>query len=162
MTAGGVSVGGEDHVRAAVETNGSINLWRMKIKPGKPTALGQIGDCAFVGLPGNPVSAQVMFMMFARPVILRLAGATEERPFPVRFRLPAAFDFDKDHERREFLRARLQTGADGSPEVVLHRGQGSHIISSMVGADGLIDLPEGPRMIERGQPVEFIPFTALS
>lgn len=162
LTAGGVSVGGEDHVRAAVETNGAINLWRIKIKPGKPTALGHIGDCAFVGLPGNPVSAEVMFMIFARPVILRLAGAVAERPSPVRYRIPAGFAFDKDHERREFLRARLDAAEDGSPLVRLHRGQGSHIISSLVESDGLVDLAEGPRFIQRGEPVEFIPYSALS
>ncbi len=124
ITTGGVSVGGEDHVRAAVERNGAIHLWRMLIKPGKPTALGHVGKAAFVGLPGYPVSAQVMFMMFARPVILRLSGAIAEPMAPVRFRVASASSYKKSTARREFVRARLDVGPDGGPRakpISMHR-----------------------------------------
>src|SRR5690606_34709676 len=74
ITSGGVSAGEEDHVKAAVESQGSIHFWRLAIKPGRPVALGQVRGTAFVGLPGNPVAAMVTFMVIARPLILMLSG----------------------------------------------------------------------------------------
>lgn len=161
LTTGGVSVGGEDHVRAAVERDGAIHLWRMLLKPGKPTALGNVGAAAFIGLPGYPVSAQVMFMILARPLILRLSGATREPMSAWRFRLPAAFAYDKNTQRREFVRARLEAGADGAPRASLFRSQESSLISSLVESDGLIDLREEVRRVEPGAPVDFIPYQTL-
>ena len=161
ITTGGVSVGGEDHVRAAVEKNGAIHLWRMLVKPGKPTALGNVGKAAFVGLPGYPVSCQVMFMMFARPVILRLAGAVAEPIAPVRFKVASASAYAKNTARREFVRARLEAGADGVLAARLFKKQDSSVLSSLVESDGLVDLGEETKRIEPGQPVDFIPYSAL-
>ncbi len=161
ITTGGVSVGGEDHVRAAVERNGEIHLWRMLIKPGKPTALGRVGPAAFVGLPGYPVSAQVMFMIFARPVIHRLSGAVAEPVSPWRFKVASASSYTKNTARREFVRAKLETGADGAPQARLYRAQDSNVISSLVETDGLVDLREETKRIAPGMPVDFIPYSAL-
>jgi molybdopterin molybdotransferase len=154
-------VGGEDHVRAAVERNGAIHLWRMLIKPGKPTALGHVGHAAFVGLPGYPVSAQVMFMIFARPVILRLSGAVAEPIAPFRYRVLSASSYGKKTARREFVRARLTAGDDGMPRAQLYRVQDSVVLSSLVESDGLVDLREDVRQIEPGTPVDFIPYAAV-
>ena len=161
ITTGGVSVGGEDHVRAAVERHGAIHLWRMLIKPGKPTALGNVGSAAFVGLPGYPVSAQVMFMMFARPVILRLSGAVAEPMAPCRYRVLSASSYSKNTARREFVRASLETGEDGMAQARLYRVQDSVVLSSLVQSDGLVDLREDMRRVEPGAPVDFIPYAAV-
>jgi molybdopterin molybdotransferase len=161
ITTGGVSVGGEDHVRAAVERNGAIHLWRMLIKPGKPTALGHVGKAAFVGLPGYPVSAQAMFMMFARPVILRLSGALAEPMAPWRFRVASASSYRKNTARREFVRAKLEPGPDGAPQARLYRVQDSVVLSSLVDSDGLVDLREDTKRVEPGTMVDFIPYAGV-
>ena len=162
ITTGGVSVGGEDHVRAAVGHLGAIHLWRLAIKPGMPTAFGHVLDVPFVGLPGNPVSALVAFMLVARPVILRLAGATAEPMRPQRFPVRAGFSFDKDHPRRQFLRASLQsTGSDNIPQALLYRSQEPNILSSLVNTDGLVDVREDLRRIEPGDMVDFLPYPVL-
>lgn len=161
ITSGGVSVGGEDHVRTAVESLGSIHLWRMAIKPGKPTALGHIGKAVFVGLPGHPVSSLVTFMMIARPVILRLAGAVAEPVHPWRYPVKAAFSFEKNHPRRQFIRVSLRTGADGRPEALLFRSQEPNVLSSLVETDGLVDLREDLRQVSPGDLIDFIPYPVL-
>jgi len=161
ITSGGVSVGGEDHVRAAVERLGAIHLWRLAVKPGKPTALGDVRGVPFVGLPGYPVSALVTFMMIARPVILLLSGAVAEPLRPWRFPVPAAFSFDKDHSRRQFLRASLGTGADGRPEATLFRSQEPNVLSSLVASDGLVDIGESLRQVRPGDLVDFLPYAVL-
>ncbi len=161
ITTGGVSVGGEDHVRAAVDHLGAIHLWRLAIKPGMSTAFGHVGAVPFVGLPGNPVSAQVAFMLIARPVILRLSGATAEPIHPQRFPVRAAFSFRKDHPRRQFLRVSVETGEDGAPQAVLYRSQEPNILSSLVNTDGLVDLRENLRQVQPGDMVEFLPYAVL-
>ncbi|HXP96967.1 MAG TPA: gephyrin-like molybdotransferase Glp [Telmatospirillum sp.] len=161
ITSGGVSVGGEDHVRAAVESLGAIHLWRMAIKPGKPAALGHVGRSVFIGLPGYPVSSLVTLMMIARPVILRLAGAVAESPHPWRYPVRAAFSFDKRDKRREFIRVSLRTGDDGRPEALLYRSQESNVLSSLVETDGLVDLREETHHVASGDLVDFIPYSAL-
>ena len=161
ITTGGVSVGGEDHVRAAVEQLGAIHLWRLAVKPGKPTAFGHILNVPFVGLPGYPVSAQVTFMMIARPVILRLAGAVAEPMRPSCYPVSAAFSFDKNHPRRQFVRVSLRYCSDGRPEALLYRSQEPNVLSSLVASDGLVDLAEDLRQVRPGDLVNFIPYTAL-
>lgn len=156
ITSGGVSIGGEDHVRAVVESLGAIHLWRMAIKPGKPTALGSVGPAAFVGLPGYPVSTMVIFMIIARPVILRLSGATAEPLAPPRLKVRAAFSFAKKHKRRQFLRAALRAGPDGVPEAVAWPTQEPSVLSSLVGTDGLVDLAEDATSISPGDLVDFL------
>ncbi len=158
MTSGGVSVGEEDHVRAAVERLGQIHFWRLAIKPGRPVALGQIGRTPFIGLPGNPVAVMVTFLRFARPLIDRLAGATVHvpKPFPVR----AGFDHRKKANRREWIRATLEAGAGGWTARKFAR-QGAGILSSMTAATGLVELPEDATDIRAGMTVDFLPFSEL-
>ena len=161
LTSGGVSVGDEDHVRGAVEALGHLNFWRVAIKPGRPLALGQIGDAAFVGLPGNPVAAMVCFLRFARPLILGMAGAVDLDP--VLYRVAADFDFEKKAGRREWLRARLDRQPDGTaPRAVLFRPQGSGIINSLVQTHGLVEIGEDVTEIRAGQAVDFMPFDEVA
>ena len=157
LTSGGVSVGEEDHVRKAVEELGHLDLWRVAIKPGKPLAFGRIGAAAFIGLPGNPVSAFVTFCLFVRPFILRLQGATEVGPHS--FWVTAAFERRVAEKRREYLRARLTT-ENGSTCAVPYPHQGSGVLTSVAWADGLVDIAPG-ELIERGRAVRFIPFSEL-
>ncbi|WP_338844645.1 gephyrin-like molybdotransferase Glp [Massilia sp. W12] len=163
LSSGGVSVGGEDHVRAAVQAEGELDLWQIAIKPGKPLAFGRLrrapgaGGCAhswFIGLPGNPVSACVTFMLFVRPFLRRLSGLPDAPPQA--FQLPAHFSWPKADKRNEFLRARIN--AEGGLE--LHPQQGSAVLASLVWGDGLIDNPPG-QTIAHGQMVRFLPFSSL-
>ena len=158
LTSGGVSVGEEDHVRAAVESLGQIHFWRLAIKPGRPVALGQIGRTPFVGLPGNPVAVMVTFLRFARPMIDRLSGASVHvpKPFPVR----AGFDHRKKANRREWVRATLEADAGGWT-AHKHAQQGAGVLSSMTAASGLVELPEDATDIKAGMTVDFLPFSEL-
>ena len=159
FTSGGVSVGDEDHVKAAVESQGSLYFWRLAIKPGRPLALGQVGQVPFVGLPGNPVAAMVTFLRIARPLILRLAGCTEVAPLI--YRLRADFDHKKKRDRREWVRARLVMGDDGALVAAKFPRDGAGILSSLVEADGLVELPEAMTHLERGAMVDFLPFAEV-
>ncbi len=159
LTTGGVSTGGEDHVRSAVEALGSLHFWRLAIKPGRPVALGQVGKTPFIGLPGNPVAVMVTFLRVARPLIQRLAGAADTDPalFPVR----AAFDYKKKRDRREYVRVTLKrTGAHGLEAVKFER-EGAGILSSMVAADGLVELPEDCTGVQAGDIVDYLPFSEV-
>ena len=159
FTSGGVSVGDEDHVKAAVEAEGSLHFWRLAIKPGRPLALGQVGRVPFVGLPGNPVAAMVTFLRFARPLILRLAGATQVAPLIYRVR--ADFDHKKKRDRREWVRARLVPSDDGALVAAKFPRAGAGILSSLVEADGLVELPEEMTHLTRGTMVDFLPFAEV-
>ncbi len=159
VTSGGVSVGEEDHLRPAVQAEGRIDLWQIAIKPGKPLAFGEVnsseGTAAFIiGLPGNPVSSFVTFLLLVRPVLLRLLGAPNARPpiTPMR----ADFDWPRADKRREFLRAKrnAQGGLDLFPN------QSSGVLTSAVWGDGLIDNPPS-QAIRAGDVVAFIPFSEL-
>ncbi len=156
ITSGGMSTGDEDHVKAAVEAQGSLHFWRLAIKPGRPVALGQIGRTPFMGLPGNPVAVMVTFLILARPLILRLAGATEIMPRAYRVR--AGFDYRKKPERREYIRARLE--ADGAGGWIARKfpRDGAGILSSMVESDGFVVLGETLTRLESGGEVDFLPF----
>ena len=157
LTSGGVSVGEEDHIKPAVEALGELHLWSLAIKPGKPFALGSIRrgggsqSAHFMGLPGNPVSSFVTFLLLVRPFLLRLQGV--EQVEPVRQSLRADFDLPKPDRRREFLRARrnAQGGLDLFPN------QSSGVLTSVVWGDGVIDHPAGS-IIRRGDLVQFISF----
>lgn len=155
LTSGGVSTGEEDHVRAAVEALGQLHFWRLPIKPGRPLALGQVGGTAFVGLPGNPVAVMVCFLRFARPLVLGLGGASA--PPPRYYRVPAGFALKKKPGRREWLRARLVDGSDG-PVAERFARQGSGIISSLVGSDGLVEIAEEVTQVNQGDVIDFLPF----
>jgi molybdopterin molybdotransferase len=162
ITSGGVSVGEEDHIKPAVEAEGQLNMWQIAVKPGKPLAFGEVrrnGDpdqsAFFLGLPGNPVSSFITFLLFVRPFLLRLQGVTgpvEPRAWQVR----ADFSLPKADRRNEFLRARLNAGGG----LDLFPNQGSGVLTSTVWGDGLIDNPPG-RIINEGDMVRFIPFAEL-
>jgi len=159
MTSAGVSTGEEDHVRAEVESMGSIHFWRLAIRPGRPIALGQIARVPFIGLPGNPVAAMVTFMRFARPAILRLAGCTDIDP--AFFRVPAAFAYRKKPSRREWIRASLVPDESGRFHAEKFPRDGAGILSSMVAADGLVELDEELTSVEPGTMVNFLPFNEV-
>ncbi|MBZ0132258.1 MAG: molybdopterin molybdotransferase MoeA [Rhodocyclaceae bacterium] len=158
ITSGGVSVGEEDHIKAAVQAEGALDLWKIAIKPGKPLAFGKVsrGDtaAAFVGLPGNPVSTFITFIMLVRPFLLACQGANVTAPRGLTMR--ADFDWPKPDRRREFLRVRIN-GAGG---LELFPNQSSGVLTSCAWADGLVDTPPG-QAVKRGDAVRFIPFSEL-
>jgi len=159
LTSGGMSTGEEDHLAAAVEALGSLHFWRLAIKPGRPVAMGQVGATPFVGLPGNPVAMMVTFLRLARPAILRLAGAAGEAPRL--YRVQAGFDHRKKPGRREYLRASLKRGADGDWVAEKFPREGAGILSSMVAADGLVELGEDLTQLRTGATVDFLPFAEV-
>jgi len=154
LTSGGVSVGEEDHIKPAVEQLGSLAMWQIAMKPGKPFAYGRIADAHFMGLPGNPVSSFVTFLLLVRPFLLKLQGAN--KLVPAAARLPAHFELARGDKRREFLRVRRN--AEGGLE--LFANQSSGVLTSTVWADGLVDNPAG-QGIARGDLVKFISLAEL-
>jgi molybdopterin molybdotransferase len=154
LTSGGVSVGEEDHIKPAVQSLGSLDLWQVAIKPGKPFAYGKVGAVHFIGLPGNPVSSFVTFLLLVRPFLLRLQGASQLAPKATP--LPAHFTWPRADKRREFLRARRN--AEGGLD--LFPNQSSGVLTSAVWGDGLVDNPPG-QTIARGDTVPFISFAEL-
>jgi len=153
ITTGGVSVGEEDHVKGAVEELGSLRLWKLAIKPGKPLAYGRILGKPFFGLPGNPSSVYVTFKVVARPYILRMQGVEGEVSA---LEIPATADFDwpRPGKRREYLRARLHDSGDGV-HVALYPNQSSGVLSSVAWSNCLVVLPPG-RTVRRGETVTVI------
>ncbi|MEO8318616.1 MAG: gephyrin-like molybdotransferase Glp [Bradyrhizobium sp.] len=159
LTTGGVSTGEEDHVKASVESVGSLVLWRMAIKPGRPVAMGIIGGTPFIGLPGNPVASFVTFVHVVRPIVLALSGAAPEKlvPMPVR----AGFTYRKKIARREYVRVFLRKAADGALEAVKFPREGAGLLSSLVDTDGLVELGEQVTLVEPGQTVGFLSYASL-
>jgi molybdopterin molybdotransferase len=159
LASGGVSVGEEDHVKPAVEKLGSLALWKIASRPGKPLAFGYIGNTPFMGAPGNPVSLFVTFSLFARPFILRMQGvAGEVRPRSVR--VIAGFDKPATDRRQEYARGRVELNEQGQAVVKLYSNPSSGVLSSVVWANGLAVLPP-LTAIKPGDPVEFIPYSEL-
>jgi molybdopterin molybdotransferase len=154
LTSGGVSVGEEDHVKPAVEAEGSLDLWKIAMKPGKPLAYGRVHGAAFIGLPGNPVSSFVTFLLMVRPFLLATQGVAEVAPQALPLR--AEFEWPKPDRRREFLRARMNAGGG----VELFSNQGSAALNSTVWANGLVDIPAGTPLA-RGDTVRFLPYGEL-
>ncbi len=153
VSSGGVSVGEEDHVKPAVQAEGTLDLWQIAMKPGKPLAFGRVRDVPFIGLPGNPVSSFVTFVLFARPFIMQRQGRVEPlRALAVR----ADFDWPISSRRREFMRARRNQhdGLDIFPN------QNSSVLTSVAWADGLIDNP-AEHVIHAGDVVRFLPLSEL-
>jgi molybdopterin molybdotransferase len=159
LTTGGVSTGEEDHVKTAIESVGSLVLWRMAIKPGRPVAMGIIDGTPLIGLPGNPVASFVTFVHVVRPAVLALSGATPAPllPMPVR----AAFSYKKKIGRREYVRASLRKAADGTLEAVKFPREGAGLLSSLVETDGLIELGESIVRVEPGETVGFLGYADL-
>jgi molybdopterin molybdotransferase len=159
LTTGGVSTGEEDHVKAGVEAVGSLVLWRMAIKPGRPVAMGIIAGTPFIGLPGNPVASFVTFVHVVRPTVLALSGApaTPLVPIPVR----AAFTYRKKSGRREYVRVTLRRADDGALEAVKFPREGAGLLSSLVDTDGLVELGEDVLKVEPGDRVGFLGYANL-
>lgn len=156
ITSGGVSMGEEDHVKKAIEALGTLHFWRLAMKPGRPLALGSLGDSVFLGLPGNPVAALVSLMVLGRALIHCLQGRPQ---VPLRrYRFPAAFAFRKKPGRQEFIRTWIEDEDDGRQTVHRFDSQGSGVLSSMVRADGLVDIPADSNSIKPGDIVDYIPF----
>lgn len=159
LTSGGVSAGEEDHVRKALEQVGRLGFWRLAIKPGRPVAMGTIAGAAFMGLPGNPVASFVTFVTVAALLIDRLAGCAAAAPL----RLPARarFSYRKKAGRREYARVSLQAGPDGMLEAERFPREGAALISSLIGTDGLAELPEDSTGVAQGDIIRVLPYAAL-
>jgi molybdopterin molybdotransferase len=154
LTSGGVSVGEEDHIKPAVQSLGSLDLWQIAIKPGKPFAYGKVGPTHFIGLPGNPVSSFVTFLLLVRPFLLKLQGATHLAPAAML--LPSNFSLPRPDRRREFLRVRRNE--HGALDLFVNQSSG--VLTSMAWSDGLVDNPAGST-IARGDAVRFISMAEL-
>ncbi|PYB84415.1 MULTISPECIES: gephyrin-like molybdotransferase Glp [Pseudomonas] len=153
LSTGGVSVGEADFLGLALREAGELALWKLAIKPGKPLTFGHYQGVPVIGLPGNPASTLVTFGLLARPYLLRRLGVHSVAP--LRFSVPAGFDWPKAGTRREFLRARIEDG-----RVRIYKNQSSGVLRSAAWADGVVEVLEGstPR---QGDPVAFIPFSEL-
>ena len=156
ITSGGVSVGDEDHVYRAIKKLGKVHFWKVAIKPGRPIALGNIKKAKIIGLPGNPVSVIVTFMIFAKPALLKLSGLKQFEPHLYKVR--SGFQYKKKMGRREWLRAAVVYGENKETRVQKYPEDGSGILSSMVDSDGLVELPEKLRYVKKGMLVDFLPF----
>jgi len=154
VTSGGVSVGEADFVKPAVEAEGELLMWRIAMKPGRPLAFGRVGEANFIGLPGNPVSSFVTFLVFVRPFLLKTQGITDVQPHAIPVR--ADFDWPEPDLRREFLRVKWNTrgGLD------LYPTQDSAVLMSTAWADGLVDNP-ADHPIRAGDMVKFMPYSEL-
>lgn len=157
ISTGGVSAGEEDHVKAQVEALGQLKLWKLAIKPGKPLAYGRIGGAAFFGLPGNPSSGFVTFLILVRPYLLAMQGASETRPqaWPV----AAGFDWPKAGTRQEYLRAKIEL-SDGVMTAQLYNNQSSGVLASAAWANALVILPAGST-VSRGERVSALLLSEL-
>ncbi len=158
VTCGGVSVGEEDHVRVAIEQLGDLHLWRLRIKPGKPLAFGNINQTPFVGLPGNPVSVFATFLLFVCPLIKTLQGRPWEKP--VVAPVVAGFDWPKPDSRREFLRARLEYNDACELVARIYPNQDSGVLTSTVWAQGFVDIAEG-QTVNIGDRVDYLSFEQI-
>jgi molybdopterin molybdotransferase len=159
LSSGGVSTGEEDHVRAAVETVGTLVFWRIAMKPGRPVAMGVIDGTPFIGLPGNPVASFVTFARVVRPAVLALAGAQWSAPEPIAVR--AAFAYRKKPARREYVRVHLRKTGDGALEAVKFPREGAGLLSSLVDTDGVVELDEHVTRVEPGQILSCLTYAAL-
>ena len=157
ISSGGASDGIEDHTQGAMQDSGAEPVfWRLAMKPGRPMAAGLRAQQMIFCLPGNPVAAFVCFRLLVSPVLDRLAGAAVR--LPLSLLVASGFAHKKQAGRAEFLRARLETAADGSQQAVLHGRKGAGVISSLTGADGLVEIPFSATALVPGQPVRFYPF----
>jgi len=154
ITTGGVSVGEEDHIKPAIESLGHLDMWKVKMKPGKPLAYGMIEQTPFIGLPGNPVSAFATFQLFARPFLMALQGAENTVILPLW--VEANFDWTKAGFRREFARAKLINESQ-TTKAILYPNQSSGVLNSVSWADGFVVIPEDT-VIQKGDKVAFYAF----
>jgi molybdopterin molybdotransferase len=155
IVSGGVSVGPHDHVKPALASLGVEELfWGVALQPGKPTWFGARGRQLVFGLPGNPVSAAVTFALFARPAIAAMQGATNARTLQTQAALGA--EVRRNSRREQALRVRLERR--GEATIAIPNGpQGSHVITSLLGADALALIPPGEGVLEAGTVVTLAP-----
>lgn len=158
VTSGGVSVGEEDHIRTVLESEGELTLWRLAIKPGKPLAFGKLNGTPLLGLPGNPASVLVTFLMVGVPYIRRRQGLVNAPV--IGERLPAAFSVDRPSIRREFMRARKEQ-VNGQYVVTIYPNQSSGVLSSACWANGLAVIPEHST-VAPGESITFYGFHELT
>jgi len=158
LSSGGVSVGEEDYVKKALEDLGSLDLWKIAVRPGKPLAFGNVSDVPFIGVPGNPVSLFVTFSIFVRPFILRSMGVFDITP--VEYQVPAGFDWQRPDKRAEYMRARLETNDEGQTVVNVYRSRSSGVLSSVTWADGMVVI-NPDQYLAKGDSVRYIPFSSL-
>lgn len=159
VTSGGVSTGEEDHVRAAVESVGSLVFWRLAIKPGRPVAMGVVEGTPVIGLPGNPVAVFVTFAHVVRPLVAALAG--ESYAPPPRLPVLADFAYRKKEGRREYVRVALARSGEGSLVARKHPRDGAGVLTSLTETDGLVELPEAVTEVRPGDTVAFVSYAAL-
>ena len=158
VSTGGVSVGEEDHVKAAVDSLGGLDLWKLAIKPGKPFASGKVCGKQFFGLPGNPVSAFVAFVLLVRPALLSMQGTA--RLFPVWVDVPASFASSRSGERQEYIRVSLKEDRKGNTVLRRFDNQSSGVGASLSLADGLATVPP-QTAVSVGDRLKFLPFSEL-
>jgi molybdopterin molybdotransferase len=156
VTSGGMSVGDEDYVKRVIRRRGSLELWQLAIKPGKPVGFGDIDDCPILALPGNPVAALVTFMMLGSLVVARLSGSQED--LAQGMTVTSGAKLSKPAGRRDFLPAVLRSDETGRVTATPFAKKGSAMISALVGSGGLIDLAEETVQVEPGDPLRFVPF----
>lgn len=154
LTCGGVSVGEEDHIKAAIASLGALDLWKIAVKPGKPFAFGRVGRAVLMGMPGNPVAAWVTFALLVRPYLLRCMGV--HAITPMGFRVQAGFTWDRPDARQEYLRAWID--ADGRAQI--HPRQNSAVLSSVTQCTGLVEIPASTP-VRAGEFLRFIPYTGI-
>ncbi|MEJ2061396.1 MAG: molybdopterin molybdotransferase MoeA [Gammaproteobacteria bacterium] len=159
ITSGGVSVGEADYIKTTLEKLGQVGFWKIAMKPGRPLSFGHLGNTAFLGLPGNPVSVMATFLLFVRPALLKIAG-TQPQPLP-RFSAMLDTDLKKRPGRTDFQRGIYRMADDGKVHVSTTGLQGSHVLSSMSRANCLIELPREQGNVAAGERVDFIPLDAL-
>ena len=155
LTSGGVSAGEGDHVRAAIEAIGALTFWKVAIKPGRPVAVGAVGGTPLLGVPGNPVAAQITFSLIGRPLFDRLAGATYQPP--VRFFAKSGFSLRKKPGRREYVR--VITDTNGVAQRYPKEGAG--ILTSLTQTNALAELPEALTQLSVGDPLTCIALALL-
>ena len=159
ITSGGASTGSHDHIANVLKDLGEVHAWRLAIKPGRPLAFGQLGPALFLGLPGNPVAANVCTLMFGQPLIRALSGGGWHRPKSYSQKL--GFDVNKKVGRREWLRVFQEQQPNGDYVLQRSASHGSGILTSMTRADGLVEVDEASGNIPAGSLVDFIPFTSF-
>ena len=158
LSSGGVSVGEEDYVKKALEDLGSLDLWKIAVRPGKPLAFGNVSGVPFIGVPGNPVSLFVTFSIFVRPFILRSMGVSDVTP--VEYKVAAGFDWERPDKRAEYMRARLVSNDEGRMVVNVYPSRSSGVLSSVTWADGMVVINPEQRL-KKGDSVRYIPFSSL-
>jgi len=157
ISTGGVSVGEEDHVKAALAEAGQLSLWKLAIKPGKPLAYGKLGNAHFFGLPGNPVSAFVTFALIVRPCLLTMLGCAH--PFPLVMQSQSGMAYQTGN-RQEYVRCRIQRDPAGTVQLLPFANQSSGVGASLSGSDGLAVIPPYTS-VAIGDTLDFVPFSEL-